>query len=156
MVHLTGKASDEVALETAIAVAKRFDGHIDGLLVAANVREDLRPLPPLEFCRGTTKLGVRLSGRRGQRMRELAAIFQRQHGLDALRMAQVRRDRRAPKSEGFRLWNAITRELQQLLSPQLNQLLNRPNATSRQKTAPITIARSAGQSSGGKSDSDDE
>jgi nucleotide-binding universal stress UspA family protein len=91
MVHLTGKASDEVALETAIAVAKRFDGHIDGLLVAANVREDLRPLPPLEFCRGTTKLGVRLSGRRGQRMRELAAIFQRQHGLDALRMAQVRR-----------------------------------------------------------------
>ena len=52
-VHLTGKVSDEVALKTAIAVAKRFDGHIDGLFVAANVREDLRPLPPLEICRGT-------------------------------------------------------------------------------------------------------
>jgi hypothetical protein len=91
---------------------------------------------------------------RGQRIIELAAIFQRQHGLEALRMAEARRDEHVPRSEGFRLWDAITRELRQLLSHQLNQPLNCPNAALHQETTSITIAKSSGSPSGEKRDAD--
>jgi hypothetical protein len=45
-------------------------------------------------------------------IRELAAIFQREHGLAALRLAQFRRDQHAPGTEAFRLWDSIAKELQ--------------------------------------------
>ena len=65
---------------------------------------------------------------KGQNIRELAAIFQRQHGLDALRMAEERRNEHPPESDGFQLWEAIACELWELQSHQLNQPLNKPNA----------------------------
>jgi len=47
-----------------------------------------------------------------QEIRELAAIFQQQHGLAALRLAELRRDQHAAGSDGFELWDAIAVELQ--------------------------------------------
>jgi hypothetical protein len=62
-----------------------------------------------------------------QSIRELAAIFQRQHGLDALRMAEERRGEHLSESDGFQLWDAIARALRELQSYQLNQPLNKLN-----------------------------
>jgi hypothetical protein len=47
-----------------------------------------------------------------QEIRELATIFQREHGLASLRLAQSRRDEHAPGSDAFELWGAIADELQ--------------------------------------------
>jgi len=47
-----------------------------------------------------------------QEIWELAAIFQREHGLAALRLAEFRRNQHAPGTDGFRLWDAIADELQ--------------------------------------------
>jgi hypothetical protein len=65
---------------------------------------------------------------KGQNIRELAAIFQRQHGLEALPMAEERRDEHPPDSDGFQLWEAIACELRELRSHQLHQTLNKPDA----------------------------
>ena len=62
-----------------------------------------------------------------QSIRELAAIFQRQHGLDALRMAEERRGEHLSESDGFQLWDAIARVLWELQSYQLNQPLTKLN-----------------------------
>ena len=47
-----------------------------------------------------------------QEIRELASIFQRQHGLAALRLAELRRDQHTPGSDAFELWAAIVNELE--------------------------------------------
>lgn len=53
-----------------------------------------------------------------QDIRELAAILVQEHGADALRIAQVRRDqhRRDRYSEGFLLWSQIAAAVAELMT----------------------------------------
>jgi hypothetical protein len=53
-----------------------------------------------------------------QEIRELAAILVQEHGSEALRIAQARRDqhRRGRHSEGFLLWSRIAAAVAELLA----------------------------------------